>query len=146
LKYPSWLREQRGKLNPCEKAAFAYDEARDIFTCPQGKTLAFAEENQTTTESGYAKTMRVYECGACADCPVKSDCTRGAGGRRIQHSAALEQYRQQALSYNLNRLPGRLRTLGMGWNPFGRGGKPQDGGGNPFDRVQKAGLGRFLTA
>jgi len=212
LKYPSWLREQRGQLKPYEKAAFVYDEVRDVFTCPQGKTLAFVEEKQTTTESGYAKAVRVYECGACADCPVKSDCTSSAGGRRVQDSAELNRYRcqarenlssaagvqlrkrrssevetvfghlkrnggfrrfslrglpkvrleftWQALGYNLTRLVGRLKTLGMGWNPFGRAGKPFEQGenplnggknpfhrgGNPLDRVQKAGLGRFLTA
>jgi transposase len=94
-KYPSWSRETQGKLKPYEKASFAYDETQDTFTCPQGRRLAFVEEKQETTRSGYVKTERVYECETCAGCEAKSDCTKGQGNRRVQHSPALARYQRE---------------------------------------------------
>jgi transposase len=56
---------------------FAYDEAKDEFTCPQGKPLAFIRNH---TKHGYS--TKVYACTDCLDCPFRTQCTDHASGLR----------------------------------------------------------------
>jgi transposase len=56
---------------------FAYDEASDEFTCPQGKKLRFVRNH---TKRG--QTQKVYRCTDCQDCPFREQCTESAGGFR----------------------------------------------------------------
>lgn len=55
---------------------FKYDEAKDEFTCPQGKSLKFW---RTHNRRGPTK---VYRCWDCATCPVRASCTKDASGFR----------------------------------------------------------------
>jgi len=55
---------------------FKYDEAKDEFTCPQGKLLKF-------WRSGNRRDPRkVYRCWDCETCPVRASCTKDACGFR----------------------------------------------------------------
>jgi len=55
---------------------FTYDEAKDDFTCPQGKVLTFWK---THCRRGPTK---LYRCQDCAACPVRELCTKNARGFR----------------------------------------------------------------
>jgi transposase len=55
---------------------FKYDEAKDQFTCPQGKVLTFW---RTHRRRGPTK---VYRCQECDTCPVRTLCTKHASGFR----------------------------------------------------------------
>lgn len=58
---------------------FQYDEATDVFTCPQGKPLKFWK---THNRRGPTK---VYRCWDCDTCPFRAQCTESADGfRKIQ--------------------------------------------------------------
>jgi len=114
LQYPSWHREQTGQLRPYEKAAFAFDSERDQFVCSQGKALVFIEEQNQTTKSGYKKVLRIYECQDCSACPVKSDCAKGAGNRRIQHSLELARHQSETRARLLTPEGAALRKK-RGW-------------------------------
>lgn len=56
---------------------FIYDEGKDEFTCPQGKTLTLARNR---TRQGQA--MKIYRCSDCPDCPVRTQCTNHVSGLR----------------------------------------------------------------
>jgi transposase len=75
---------------------FPYDERADVFYCPAGKPLSFVNSSRHTTENGYPTERRHYECQACPDCPLKSQCTKADRFRRIQVSHRLRAYREQA--------------------------------------------------
>jgi transposase len=75
---------------------FVYQSNSDIFVCPAKQQLHFQYETRYTTDNGYHTHRRVYECFACGDCPLKSQCTRAKGNRKIRISFQLLQYRQQA--------------------------------------------------
>lgn len=75
---------------------FHYDPHSDTFTCPADKPLHFQYETRRTTENGFDTRRRIYECGQCANCPIRSQCTKAKGNRRIQISFRLLRYRQQA--------------------------------------------------
>ncbi len=71
-------RPQRGQSEggAYHSSRFTYDEARDEFTCPQGKVLTFW---RTHCRRGQNK---IYRCRDCGGCPVRKLCTRNARGFR----------------------------------------------------------------
>jgi transposase len=62
------------------KNSFVYDEASDAYTCPAGKKLLPVSRARNGNHV-------IYATGACASCPLRSACTRGARGRRIKRYA-----------------------------------------------------------
>jgi transposase len=59
---------------------FKYDEAKDEFTCPQGKPLKLCR-----TRRRRGSPTKVYRCWDCPTCPVRASCTKDASGfRRIE--------------------------------------------------------------
>lgn len=75
---------------------FAYDPKTDTFTCPANKHLHFQYTSRYTTDNGFVSNRRNYECFDCADCPLKRQCTKAKGNRKIRISFRLLAYRQQA--------------------------------------------------
>jgi hypothetical protein len=75
---------------------FAYDPESDPFVCPAGKSLHFQYTSRYTTDNGYVTDRRIYECYDCATYPLKSQCTKAKGNRKIRISFRLLKYRQQA--------------------------------------------------
>ena len=58
---------------------FTYAAARDVFTCPQGATLRFRGNNDTTRVRSYQAPV---EAGAA--CPARAHCTDSTTGRRVE--------------------------------------------------------------
>jgi len=75
---------------------FAYDPAADEFRCPADHPLHFEYTSRTSTDNGYASQRRIYACDHCPTCPLKPECTRAKGNRKIQISFRLLDYRRQA--------------------------------------------------
>ena len=55
---------------------FTYDESRDEFTCPQGKSLPFFKDHDR------GGPTKLYRCSDCPDCPVRAQCTNNKSGLR----------------------------------------------------------------
>ena len=79
---PSLEERQRGsgrQKGIFPKEAFTYDSSRDLFVCPAGEELR---------RRNYSKTRRHYDYkalqGACAQCPLKSNCTAAKDGRTLK--------------------------------------------------------------
>jgi transposase len=103
LKYNTFYRETHPPRKPelIQKASFrvenwAYDLEKDEFTCPANHPLTYQETRPYRTENGYLTKRRFYECSECSTCPLKPQCTKAKGNRRIQVSFKLREYRQQA--------------------------------------------------
>jgi hypothetical protein len=60
-----------------QKREFRYDEVRDTYTCPAGKTL-------TPISRARNGECTVYATTACAGCPLRNRCARSARGRRLK--------------------------------------------------------------
>lgn len=77
---PDRYLEQARKLatdpeaQPYHKERFAYDPARDVYICPQGKLLVFSY--QCLSNGKVRRRQRVYRGTECAYCPVRRDCTK----------------------------------------------------------------------
>jgi len=71
--------------NAYGKIHFNYDEQNKGYICPQGHLLrGYAQRKK----NGY---VRYYNYAACAQCPVKSQCSTSAKGRVI-HDRPLQRY------------------------------------------------------
>jgi transposase len=61
---------------PYSSSRFSYDETRDEFTCPQGKSLPFLKHHSRRGPT------KIYRCMDCPDCPVRAQCTKKKSGNR----------------------------------------------------------------
>ncbi len=75
---------------------FAYDPDPDEFICPARQRLRFQYASRYTSDNGYVSERRHYECDQCRQCPLKPQCTKAKGNRKIQISFRLLEYRRQA--------------------------------------------------
>jgi transposase len=66
------------KLGLFSKDDFTYDGATDTYQCPAGERLTF---RFATVERD--RPIRYYATSACRACPLKQQCTRNKGGRRL---------------------------------------------------------------
>lgn len=58
-----------------DKASFLYDAQKDQYVCPMGKALPYIHNKGT---------YRIYQCGACAGCPLAPRCLpKNATERRV---------------------------------------------------------------
>jgi hypothetical protein len=73
-----------------------YDAERDEFICPAGARLTRRGTKRFRTENGYPTERQLYETDACGGCPLKAECTKAKGNRRIQISFRLQQFRAEA--------------------------------------------------
>lgn len=103
LKYNRFHKEQHPPRKPelREKerfvsANFPYDEEKDEFVCPAGHPRTYRETRPYKTRNNYLSERRFYECDQCESCPLKPQCTKAKGNRRIQVSFKLRAYQQQA--------------------------------------------------
>jgi hypothetical protein len=87
-----------------------YDPARDEYICPNQQRLTFMRTCYRITDNGYRTSFRVYECGSCADCPLKTQCTKAVGNRRIEINLTLNRYQQQAREKLVSDQGRRLRS------------------------------------
>jgi len=75
---------------------FEYDPQTDEFICPNQQRLGYLYTGKYKTDNGYESERRHYACQNCLDCPLKDQCTKARGNRRIQISFQLLEYRRQA--------------------------------------------------
>jgi hypothetical protein len=68
-----------------DKSAFVYDEASDVYYCPRGKVLPYA---QTCSErrGGEKTRRRIYRCTQCEGCSLRAECQmpNAKQGRSVQ--------------------------------------------------------------
>jgi transposase len=117
LKYTTFYQDTHPYRNPeiirkhqFRSDHFDYDPQSDEFICPNQQRLSYLYTGKYKTANGFESERRHYECHSCQDCPLKSQCTKAEGNRRIQISFKLLEYRRQARE-NLTSETGKaLRT------------------------------------
>ena len=112
VKYPLFDRERKRSWRKQNYRVenWPYDAERDEFTCPQGQALTRLKSVHDLTSNGYARERQLYECAECSNCPVKAQCTRAAGNRRVIVSLALHAYRERVRENLLSAEGQRLRA------------------------------------
>ena len=97
VKYNYFHMEQKRKMknNPYLQQNLIYDKERDLFICPNNKELIHIDSYTRTTDLGYESKVDRYECRGCSECPLKSECTKAKGNRRIEVNHTLNEYKRQ---------------------------------------------------
>jgi len=82
---------RRAQTKKLDRAAFVYDEEKDCYYCPQGRSLGFVQLKRQARDTGEASAYRVYQCESCEGCGLASDCLKGKSKQRTvshdQHEA-----------------------------------------------------------
>ncbi len=89
---------------------FGYDLDRDEFICPAKKRLYYQYTSRHISDNGYLSDRRNYECDQCDQCPLKPQCTKAKGNRKIRISFRLLEYRRQARANLISEVGKRLRA------------------------------------
>ena len=89
---------------------FDYDPDQDEFICPAQRRLHFQYTSRYTTDNGYLSERRNYECDQCSLCPLKPQCTKAKGNRKIRISFRLLEYRRRAKANLTSQVGQRLRA------------------------------------
>lgn len=113
VKYNTFGKEQRPRYRPNPFAAdqMQYDPQKDELICPAGKRLTYQYSFHPKTDNGYRGERRCYEAEDCSGCPLKEQCTKAKGNRRVNMAFQLQAWRQQA-KQNLTSDEGKkLRSL-----------------------------------
>lgn len=72
---------------------FTYDEARDLYVCPQGEELTSSHKEVKNN-----KEYKIYRTQACVLCPLRPQCTTSKKGRKIRRwvsEAVVERLRER---------------------------------------------------
>jgi hypothetical protein len=118
VKYNTFHREQQKHRNPelIRKAIFRsenfpYDVEEDEFICPVNQRLTYRYTGHEKSENGYKIEVKHYEATGCNACPLKPECTRAKGNRRISVSSRLRRFREQVKNNLLSEYGKTLRVL-----------------------------------
>lgn len=91
--YEKW-KKRSFKKDISKRENMVYDQAKDQYTCHNGKRLSPAGVINKTSSTGYRSEITIYECEDCCDCKFKSKCTKAQGNRRMQVSKTFVEKRQ----------------------------------------------------
>lgn len=80
---------------PFDKSHFQYDKERDVYICPEGKTL---KHQGVDSERPHRHVYRA-DANACNSCPHHGVCTNGHSGRKVIRSDYEDVIRKQESVY-----------------------------------------------
>jgi transposase len=113
VKYNTFGKEQRPRYKPNPFAAdqMEYDAEQDELICPAGKRLTYRYSSHRKTDNGYRGERRCYEAEDCPGCPLKEQCTKAKGNRKVYLGFQLKAWRQQARENLTSESGKKLRSL-----------------------------------
>lgn len=77
------------------KRDYAYDRAREGYTCPAGEFLPY----RTTNRLGYREYAS--SAGQCRDCPMRGQCTQSAAGVKVITRHVWEDFKEAVAAHRL---------------------------------------------
>ena len=112
LKYNFFGKEQRPryKSNPFAADQLKYVPENDELICPAGKRLVYQYTFHQRTDNGYRGERRHYQAEDCTGCPLKAQCHKAQGNRRVQISFQLQAWRRQASQNLTSEIGKKLRS------------------------------------
>ena len=88
------------KFQQFDKAAFVYDEAQDVYWCPNGKRLKYHHTTPKKTRQGTTYRRRYWANPTdCAACPLKSRCLQAPARQRSLNRDQYESHRERQVRH-----------------------------------------------
>lgn len=85
------------KSNMHLRENMSYDSEKDEYTCPNGKRLRAVYIGTRKSKSDFESEITYYESEDCEGCPMKKNCTRAKGNRKMSLSKNFLRQREESL-------------------------------------------------
>lgn len=80
------------------KEHFCWQPEANQYVCPHGHALPWVRrKTKKHKRDGSPYWVDIFRCGACADCPARSDCTTSKTGRSIERNEYDDAFQRQRL-------------------------------------------------
>lgn len=94
-----------------------YDPEKDSYRCQNRKMLTVQYQRKQKTETGYLRTVTVYQCHECKGCPFKEKCIKGNNcktpmekrEKRLYVSKVMKQKREENVKRIISEYGNQLR-------------------------------------
>lgn len=73
-----------------------YNDEQDFLVCPIGQKMTNIYTKQTKTTTGFIQHHSVYQAINCEGCPMRGQCFKGQGNRKIEINHNLQKLKNQA--------------------------------------------------
>ena len=99
IKHNQFDRSQNSTIRakePYTVDKLAYDEQKDVYICPSGKSMKYKYTKNRKTSTGFEQTLDFYQATKCSGCPLRAECHSQSGNRIIQVNHNLNRLKVQA--------------------------------------------------
>ena len=99
VKYGMFDKEQNENHNskhPFAAGKLFYNQGKDCYICPMGQQMSYIGTSQRKTSTGFVQTVKRYQAGNCANCPLNGACHKSKGNRIIELNENLIRLKQKA--------------------------------------------------
>ena len=99
VKYGMFDKEQNENYNskhPFAANKLFYNQEQDCYICPMGQQMNFTGTYIRKTSTGFGQTVKRYQAGNCATCPLNGACHKSRGNRIIEVNENLNRQKQKA--------------------------------------------------
>lgn len=105
VKYNYFHMEQKKKTknNPFLPQNLFYNAGQDFYVCPMGQRMENVGQGKRTSSNGYVSQVTYYQAKNCEGCPLRAQCHKATGNRRIEVNHRLNFLKQQAKEKLMNK-------------------------------------------
>jgi hypothetical protein len=98
VKYNYFHKEQKRtmKNNPFLAQNLFYNAEKDFFVCPMGQRMESIGMGKRISSNGYESQVTYYQAKRCEGCPLRSQCHKAQGNRKIEVNHRLNELKSEA--------------------------------------------------
>ena len=98
VKYNYFHKEQKRtvKNNPFLVQNLFYNQEQDFYVCPMGQRMENVGKGTRISSNGYESQITYYQAKRCEGCPLRGQCHKAKGNRRIEVNHRLNALKHQA--------------------------------------------------
>jgi transposase len=104
VKYNYFHIEQKKKTknDPFLAQNLFYNAEQDFYVCPMGQRMENVGQGKRISDNGYISQVTYYQAKNCQGCPLRGQCHKAKGNRRIEVNHRLNFLKQQAREKLMN--------------------------------------------
>lgn len=98
VKYNYFHKEQKRaqKNNPFLQQNLFYNKEGNFYVCPMGQRMEFVGKGTRESTNGYTSQVSYYSAARCEGCPMRGQCHKAKGNRRIEVNHRLNELKARA--------------------------------------------------
>lgn len=98
VKYSYFHKEQKRaqKNNPFLLQNLYYNKEGNFYVCPMGQRMEFVGKGTRESTNGYVSQVSYYGAKRCEGCPMRGQCHKAKGNRRIEVNHRLNELKAKA--------------------------------------------------